>query len=118
MERRGVLNRSLVTLGAKLPFVAWLNDLPGVEPPPRLLLDRNLGSYLIPRVETEDDFIMYLATRAERIFERELLRWWPSEYNWPRSRDLVTLEGWFEVTLHPTIQDVAEGPIQAIEDLR
>lgn len=105
-----MLNRSVVTLHARLPFVCWINALPKGGAVPLPLANRRLGAYLIPRVDAEMDSMLILVEHAQRIFEQELLNWWPAEYDWPPERDLVTLETWFEVSCHATVVDVGDGP--------
>ena len=110
-----MLNRCVLTVKAKQPFVRWLRSLP--DPCDILLAEVNSGTtaYLLPEYEDDNEQDVILAQYCNMIFEEQLAGWWKAETDWPKQRDIETLKKWFDVESHSLVFDLVDGPLQKEE---
>lgn len=109
-----MLNRSLIVIRCRQPFLDWLRQLPDpVEPEMSLEeINEDASAYLVPTIEDPDDLDDILQQGCESIFEDQLASWWTDEDAWPATRDFETFCEWFEVGLHSIVEDLVDGPLQ------
>ena len=108
-----MLNRSLLLVRVKQPFLDWLRSLPDpVDEETTLeLINEEATAYLIPDVEDEEECASVLSEAFDPIFEHQLGGWWTDETAWPRDRTLEMFGDWFEIEVHAMIEDLVDGPI-------
>jgi hypothetical protein len=110
------INRSLVILKPKRPFLDWARALD--EDDKDLTLEQlaeDSTAYLIPELWQDADEETFLKSSYDILFE-EQLEGWTDEADWPQQRDLKMFLDWFEVEFHSLVFDLCEGPIRVIED--
>jgi len=108
-----MLNRSIIIIKAKEPFLSWLSSLP--EPENNISLDEiNFDSsvYLLPEYEMDDEREDILADYYDIIFEDQLADWWTDSAIWPKTRDLSTFKEWFNIEFHSLILDLVDLPLE------
>ncbi len=88
------VNRCVVTLKPKKPFIEWATGL-GTDLPEDWSLEG--GSYLLDEQETEEGLRQVLKAYASEIFENELSAWEEDRSKWPETRDMDTLKEWFDL---------------------
>ena len=112
------INRSLVILKPKQPFLDWARTLDdGDEEFTLEQLAEDSTAYLIPEIWQDSDQQSLLESYYEVLFDEQLAGWWIDETNWPKNRDLKMFLGWFEVEFHSLVFDLCEEPIRIIENV-
>lgn len=104
-----MLNRSIIIIKAKEPFLRWLSSLP--EPENNISLDEinyDNSVYLLPEYEMDDEREDILADYYDIIFEDQLADWWTDSAIWPKTRDLSTFKEWFDIEFHSLILDLVD----------
>lgn len=105
-----VVERSIVVLKPKQPFLEWINlslatsnetilDLPSIR------IDCN--SYLIPEINEIEDGVAYVDEFFESLFHLELASWTEDQTLWPQELTLKMFWEWFDVEISPTLIDIA-----------
>lgn len=115
------INRGLMVVKPKQPFLDWLRSIDENEL--KLNLDINLealrvdsNAYLIPEWETQEELADILIGLADFIFEEELRGWYIDEEFWPTERGGQVFLDWFDVELHGIVFDLdEETPLERIE---
>lgn len=117
---RFTLNRGLVILRHRQPFIDWALQA-DPNPPATLMLsdlaDDNDG-FLIPSnpaVDGIDDAIRWVEKRWRMFFEHMLADWLIDETLWPKQRTLKMFREWFAIEYCSIVWDVANEPLE-IED--
>ena len=108
-----MLNRSIIIIKAKEPFLSWLSSLP--EPENNISLDEinfDNSVYLLPEYEMDDEREEILADYYDIIFEDQLAAWWTDSAIWPKTRDLSTFKEWFDIEFHSLILDLVNLPLE------
>jgi hypothetical protein len=111
-----MINRSVLTVKPKKPYIDWANGLE--EEGPKLSLDdprEELTVYLVDEVEFDSDTDKVIDEHYSKIFKHELYSWHLVEEDWPEHRDRKTFHDWFEVEAHSLILDLCDYAIE-IED--
>lgn len=110
-----LLNRSVLILRYKQPFVDWINAADPVPTHPVKLADVNEDStaYLL-EVEDEDELAVWLDTNGEILFEEELNGWYTDPKLWPKDRCLELFRKWCRFELHTIVVDT--GATMLIDD--
>jgi hypothetical protein len=109
------VNRSLIVVRAKQPFVQWINSLPD---PGDLTLDEvneESTAYLLPEYEDDSEMEKFLKKYYPIIFEEQLNGWWVDPEDWPANRNLKTFKDWFDFEFHCIVFDLIEEPIQKFD---
>lgn len=107
-----MLNRSVLILRYKQPFVDWIN---AADPSPTdtiALTEANEDNtaYLVP-VEDEAELAEWLAVNGEILFEEELNEWYTDEALWPQDRSFSLLKKWCAFELHTVVRDTGGEPL-------
>jgi len=107
-----MLNRCVVTVRVKEPFMQWLKSLPDPTDVSKGAVNKDNTAYLLPDldygVEQED----LLGRFYDLIFEEQLNGWWTEKKDWPIKRDLETFKNWFNVEFHSVVLDLVDAPLQ------
>ena len=110
------INRSLIILKPKQPFLDWTLTLDDEDK--NLTLEQiTEGSiaYLIPELWQDSDQQELLKSYHDILFEEQLGGWWTDEVAWPQKRDLKTFMDWFQVEFHSLLFDLCDEPLRVIE---
>ena len=110
-----MINRSLLIVRAKEPFVKWINSLPDPAMLSRQQVDRDNTAYLLPEYAHDGEQDEILVQFHDLIFQEQLSGWWTDESAWPSKRDLVTFKKWFDVEFHSAVLDLVDGPLENYE---
>lgn len=108
-----MLNRSLLVVRLKQPFVDWINEADPSPGKSRITLeDANTDStaFLIHEDACEDldDWIQQLYLL---LFESILEEWYVDPALWPQDRDLDLFNAWCEVEVHGIVIDLLDEPL-------
>ena len=79
----GVINRCVVIVKVKEPFLGWLQSLPD---PTDITIDEinaDNSVYLLPEYEDDTNIFAILEHFYDLIFEEQLNNWWTDESCWP-----------------------------------
>lgn len=113
---RYTINRSVVQLGPRQPFLDWLND---VDPDEQALTLDDLREdnelFLIPQFSDNVDSEKWVEARWSFLFEHMLLGWIDDEELWPTNRTLDMFRKWFDIEIHTMVWDLADDPL-LVED--
>ena len=111
------INRSLVILRPKQPFLDWGMALDDEDKNFTLeQLAEDSTAYLIPEVWDASDQEELLESYYDVLFEQQLVGWWTDETAWPQKRNLKMFLDWFEVEFHSLVFDLCDGPIRVIKN--
>lgn len=113
---RYTLNRTVVVLVPKQPFLDWLNN---VDPDEDTLTAEDLREdnevFLIPQFADNSDSVKWIETRWNYLFEHMLMGWVEEETLWPQDRNLDMFREWFEIEIHTMAWDLSGEPL-IVED--
>lgn len=107
------INRNVVIIKPRKPFLDWLAKLP--DPDPEITLEylrTDCITVLIPECDDENDILEFIGNHFNEIFEADLMSWHTSVENWPRKRTLVQFKEWFDFEFHSEVIDLVEAPIE------
>ena len=109
---RFVLNRTVMMLVYKQPFLDWLNTTTQNPLPLTLeyLRDDN-DTFLIPQFDNTDDAVKWVEKRWQFLFEAILFDWITDEALWPNKRTLNIFRDWFDIEVHSMVWDLANDPL-------
>ena len=111
------INRSLILLKPKQPFLDWLRALDDDDNNLTLKeLSDDSTAYLVPEIWQDSDQPAILEWCYDILFEEQLESWWTDEALWPKARDLKMFLDWFEVEFHSLVLDLCNEPIRLSED--
>lgn len=106
---RFTLNRTVVILGPKQPFLDWLND---VDPDDAALNEEDIREdnevFLIPQFNDISDSEKWIEKRWSFLFEHMLMGWVEDEALWPEDRSLAMFRDWFSIEVHTMVWDLSE----------
>jgi len=109
---RFTLNRTVVLLGPKQPFLDWLNS---VDPDEQTLTLEDLREdnevFLIPQHNDDTDSIKWMESRWSFLFEHMLMGWVDDELMWPQNRTLSMFREWFDIEIHTMAWDLSDEPL-------
>lgn len=111
------INRSLVILKPKQPFLDWARTLDDEDK--NLTLEQmaeDSTAYLIPEIWQDSDQQLLLESYYDVLFEEQLESWWTDEAYWPKKRSLKMFLDWFEVEFHSLVFDLCDEPICIYEN--
>jgi len=111
-----MINRSVVIVKAKEPFVNWLAMLPDPATVSLEELNRDPAAYLLPEYETEAEREVVIRRCYPGIFEAELEGWWENEDDWPKIRDYQAFKQWFQVEFSSAVFDMTDDMLCDDED--
>jgi hypothetical protein len=113
---RFTINRTVVMLGPKQPFLDWLNN---VDPDDEALSVEDLRDdnevFLTPQFNDNSDSEKWVEKRWSFLFEHMLMGWIDDEAMWPQDRTLEMFREWFDIEIHTMAWDLSDEPL-IIED--
>ena len=107
-----MLNRSIIIIKVKEPFLNWLRSLP--EPENEITLDEinfDNTAYLLPEYEMDGEREKILADYFDIIFEDQLEDWWTDSTHWPKKRNFSIFKEWFNIEFHSLVLDLVDLPL-------
>ena len=109
---RFTLNRTVVLLVPKQPFLDWLNN---VDPDEQDLTLEDLCEdnevFLIPQFSDNLDSEKWIEARWSALFEHMLMGWVEDEDQWPKDRTLDLFRKWFGTAIHTMAWDLSDDPL-------
>ncbi|PLW68145.1 hypothetical protein [Pseudohalioglobus lutimaris] len=108
-----MLNRDLLIVRLKQPFVDWINEAdPYPDRIPTSLANANEDCpvFLIHQFACED-LEGWLKHCYAEVFEEVLYQWYVDESLWPQDRNLKMFKAWCEVEVHGVITDLVDEPL-------
>ncbi len=114
-----VVERSIVVLKPKEPFLEWINSNIAISDETQLDLASiriDCNSYLIPEVNEIEDGVSYVDEIYESLFQLELASWTEDQSIWPQELSLKMFWEWFDVEISPTLIDLTEDEPTDSED--
>ncbi|HLX55084.1 MAG TPA: hypothetical protein VKR58_14155 [Aquella sp.] len=114
------VERSVVVIKPKQPFLEWVNNTFPDTPQPLTLesIRIDCNSYLIPEIDEIEDGVNYIDDKFADLFALELASWTEDETLWPQAFTLKMFWEWFDVEVYPTAIDISEEHIGEDEDDR
>lgn len=120
---RFTLNRGLVILRYKQPFLDWLNE---IDPMPSNFtlaeINEDGNIFLVPcydsqvePVEIDEDAVKWVERRWRMFFEHLLNEWLTDDSLWPQGRTLKMFREWFAVEFYSMVWDMGNEPL-AVDD--
>jgi hypothetical protein len=107
------INRCILIVKAKEPFLQWVRMLPDPEPSITLSqLNDDSNAYLLPEYERGEDREALLAECYDDIFYSELMGWWTDESAHPALRSLKMFKEWFSVEFHSSVVDLGDTELE------
>jgi len=107
---RFTLNRSLIILRHKPPFLDWLTS---IDPDPSVTLaniEDDSDVFLIPDeqlINSESDAQIWVEQRWAGLFDHMLTSWITDIDAWPKKRSLKMFREWFAIEYHSMVWDLA-----------
>jgi hypothetical protein len=105
------VNRQVVIVRAKQPFVEWINRICATEKEPTQFsleqVNEDPHAFLIPHFECVEDSKEYLREMKPMLFEMLLDGWYRDPGLWPEDRTSEVFDEWFEASLHTGVVDLA-----------
>lgn len=106
------LNRSLLIIEMKQPFVDWLNSIRDKEELKKQVVytlddvNDELATYLIPEIFDADDFEAFMERFWIMLFELQLSGWMLDEKLWPKQRTRKLFDQWFGLECSTLVHDL------------
>lgn len=115
------INRGVITVQAKQPFIDWINSTK-VEGDSLIITmstvnDEEPAVYLVPSWEDQDELNKILKKFKPMIFEAMLNDWYMDESAWPRDRSNKVFDQWFSLKCSSMVEDIcSDQPLFHEED--
>jgi hypothetical protein len=113
----GLINRGVIVVKPKKPFLDWLRGLP--DPVAGVTLENlrsDCNTYLLPEWDTEEDLQELLVQCCGDIFAVELEGWCTYETKFPTRRSWSIFRDWFDIEAHSMVVNLVQGAITDDED--
>ncbi len=107
-----MINRSVLIVRAKEPFVQWLKSLPDQFDISLEEINEDSTAYLLPDYSYDEEQDEILVRFYELIFEEQLEGWWKDESDWPPKRDFTMFNKWFDLEFHSLVIDLVDAPLE------
>ena len=107
-----MVNRCVVTVRAREPFLRWLRSVSGDATTTLNEINDDTSAYLLPDYWDDDEQQLLLARYYDLIFENELAGWWTDESDWPERRDLAMFMRWFDAEFHSVVTDLVADDLR------
>jgi hypothetical protein len=104
-----MLNRAVLIVRPKQPYLDWAAALDDSDVPPDAEGERTV--YLIPSYEDDEEAWEILEEVYEEVFENELYGWHTDPAAWPQERDFETFQEWFDIEMHSVVEDLCDYEI-------
>ncbi|MEO5334062.1 MAG: hypothetical protein H7839_18780 [Magnetococcus sp. YQC-5] len=105
------INRSVLIVKPRLPFLEWVNKACASDPP--MILDdltTEQSVYLIPEVD-EGELELHVRRHYKTIFEHEMVSWVRNQTLWPNRLTFQMFEQWFQLEWGSEVFDLGKGAI-------
>lgn len=119
---RYTLNRGVVMLRYRQPFLDWLNSIDPAQNNLTLEGMNNMDGevFLIPDNSTEpieacEDYVQWVEMRWRIFFEHMLGYWLADEALWPKKLTLKMFREWFTIEYRSMVWDMGHEPL-SLED--
>ena len=108
------VNRSIVILKPKEPFLNWVLQSDGFKQLQITLEDlrSDCTVLLLPNFNDQENALQYVYSQFKNIFEMELEAWFVDETLWPSNRTLKMFKEWIDVEFHSTVIDLVEDEFE------
>ena len=104
------INRTVLIVTVRQPFVDWLRSLPdGGDSIGSITVDEvneDCSAYLIPEFDTPEETENYFGRNKSELFEEALCGWHTDEALWPKRRSAKVFDEWFSVQFHTVVYDL------------
>jgi hypothetical protein len=107
------VNRGLLVLRPKEPFIDWVRGLDPEHPPGASLIRAVTGAYLIPEFDGEEDAWEWIQANASDLLEIQLHEWYADESLWPPRRGWNLLRQWFELEYIELAWDLVDDELRS-----
>ncbi len=107
-----MLNRSVLIVRAKEPFLEWIKSLPDPSDVSWEQVNRDNTAYLLPEYSYDSEQGELIEQFYDLIFEEQLRGWWTEKNDWPATRDLAMFKKWFDVEFHSAVLDLVDAPLE------
>ncbi len=111
-----MLNRDLIVVRLKQPFVDWVNEADPYPDGSRMTLkevNEDLPAFLIHDYACED-LEDWLEQHYETLFAELLEQWYVDDALWPQDITLELFKTWCDVGIHSMVIDLVDEPL--VED--
>jgi hypothetical protein len=108
-----MLNRDLIIVRLKQPFVDWVNEADPYPDSSHMTLEEvneDLPAFLIHDSACED-IEDWLKQYYRQLFEVILEHWYVDDTLWPQAIKLDLFKAWCEVEVHGMIFDLVDDPL-------
>jgi hypothetical protein len=104
------VNRAVVIIRIRQPFIDWINNTPELDMQEDPISLSNFTNectvLLLPDIESLDEVEAYLGPIKGWLFDMELAGWYTDPSVWPERRDAATFDTWFDLDAHIMIYDL------------
>lgn len=108
------INRGVVVVRPREPYVAWVNSVGDDDVPLKLQeLRAEPDAFLIPEFDTRDESLEWLEEGCGLIFEMQLDAWETDEQRWPQDRSWSVFQEWFDVEFIEIAWDLVAEPLSS-----
>ncbi len=111
-----VLDRSLVIVTPKKPFLNWCRQTQPDRDITVEVVEDLPGAFLLPCCHFEEEIDAVLEGHYPAIFHIALSGWTTNQDAWPDIEDSAVFLGWFEVAFLPVVIDLGKGPLATDDD--
>jgi hypothetical protein len=107
-----LINRGVVVIKPKEPFLDWVNRDPTLSSPVTMEeLRQDCMTILVPDLGSLEAALDYVEPLKPRLFEMELEAWDRDPANWPKERTAASFDAWFELEVHSMVWDAVDAPV-------
>jgi hypothetical protein len=108
------INRSVVVLRPKGPFVRWVIKTSGQDhPPSREFIESASSAFLLPDFESDGEAQAWLQENCSILFELMLADWYEAPDTWPENREWSVFRDWFRIEHIDTAWDLVDEPLSS-----
>lgn len=106
------LDRAVIILKKKQPYIDWIRKLPDPDLETTLEeINSEPSTYLIPSSEDNIGLVAYLNSVCHEIFAIEMGGWWTEEEDWEKDLSFENFNRWFDYEVSTLPIDLGEHEI-------
>lgn len=107
------VNRTVVVLKPKRPFLDWINDQDDAPSSPVTLteLQQDCTALLTPMFDNNEEALAFLESRKVQLLEQELAAWYRDPTLWPIPRTADLFDRWIQLEVHSMVFDLLDEAI-------
>lgn len=107
-----LINRGVVIIQPKEPFLDWVNTDPTLSSPISIeYLQQDCTAILVPDLDSLEDMSDYLESLKPMLFEMELMAWSLDQATWPEEHPNELFDAWFRFQVHSMVWDAVDAPV-------